>query len=406
MADLRRLDGRSRFTRHLVMLYESIEQAFSNPRVPSNMTLSRIAAKGVLVWTALLLCHLATSQARAQNQDEPAVKKPREKGFGAAGMTIESINEDYNNQLLQIERTRLERLAQLAGTQPPKEASETYELLFRLAVANNLFREAEPVADRVLKSNSKSPLLVFLAETLNIIAEADRGAYEESLADLRKTIAQRAEQKEGGPGSAPLLDTPALLAICEAYYQRLLQGDQFDIARRAFRLIQSEADNPAVKGYCSGRLNQLEMIGKSAPSIEGTDLDGKPVSLAALKGNVVLVVFWASWCSPSATEIEGLDSVYDKYRSRGFRILGIDVDAPSIGGVPPESLTPIVKRFLLDHNVRWPNLINGTGARDYAKHYGVVDIPANFLIGRDGTIIHMDLGRKNLASAIAKTVGS
>jgi thiol-disulfide isomerase/thioredoxin len=368
------------------------------------MTFSRIAAKGILVWAALSLFQAAMSQARAQNQDEPAVKKPTEKRPGPAGMTIQSINEDYNSQLLQIERTRLERLAQLARTQQPKEAGETYEMLFRLALANNLFREAEPVADQVLKSTSNSPAVSFLAHTLNIIAEADRGAYEESLADLGKAVGQKVEGREGSPASSPILDTPALLAICEAYYQRLLQGDQFDVARKAFRLIINEAENTAVKGYCSGRLNQLDMIGKSAPAIEGTDLDGKPVSLSALKGNVVLVVFWASWCLPSSTEIAWLDNVYDKYRDKGFRILGINVDVFSGGAVPPESLVPNIKRFLLDHNVRWPNLINGADERDYAKHYGVADIPANFLIGPDGTIVHLDLGRKNFATVIAKAV--
>ncbi len=118
----------------------------------------------------------------------------------------------------------------------------------------------------------------------------------------------------------------------------------------------------------------------------------------------MLVVFWASWCSPSSAEIDWLDSVYDKYRDQGFRILGVNVDVPSNGGMPAESLMPNIKRFLLDHNVRWPNLINGAGEHDCAKHYGVSDIPANFLIGRDGTIVHLDLGRKNLASAIAKSV--
>jgi len=368
------------------------------------MTLSRIATKGFLVWASLSLCQAAVGQARAQNQDEPAVSTPKVARSGAAGVTIQSINQEYNDQLLQIERQRLERLAQLARTQEPKDAAETYEMLFRLALANNLFREAEPVADQVLKSTSNSPAVGFLAHTLNIIAEADRGAYEESLADLRKAIGQKAERREGGPDSAPGLDTPALLAICEAYYQRLLQGDQFDVARKAFRLLQSEADNTAVKGFCSGRLNQLEMIGKSAPAIEGTDLDGKPVSLTNFKGNAVLVVFWASWCLPSSAEIDWLDSVYNKYRDRGLRIVGINVDVPSGSGTSLESLMPNIKRFVLDHNIRWPNLVNGTGARDYARLYGVTDIPANVLIGRDGAIIHLDLWRKNLDSVIAKTV--
>src|SRR5262249_41795659 len=160
---------------------------------------------------------------------------------------IESINSEYNSQLLQIERVRLERLAQLAGSQDPKEAALTYELLFRLALSNNLFREAEPIADHVLKSTSSSPAVVFFCPTLNIIAEADRGAFEESLVDLRKAVGQKAERHGADQGAASLLDTSALLAICEAYYQRLLQGDQFDVARKAFRLLQSEAGNDAVK---------------------------------------------------------------------------------------------------------------------------------------------------------------
>ena len=193
-----------------------------------------------------------------------------------------------------------------------------------------------------------------------------------------------------------MLDTSALLAICEAYYQRLIQGDQFEAARNAFRLVLKESDNPAVKGFCSSRLNQLDMIGKPAPAIQGTDLDGKPVSLAELKGNVVLVVFWASWCLPSSAEVAWLDQVYSTYQKRGFRVLGINVDALQNDGPKLETVMPNIRRFLLDHNVRWPNLINGTGANDYARAYGVAEIPANVLIGRDGNVIHLDLSRKNL----------
>jgi thiol-disulfide isomerase/thioredoxin len=370
------------------------------------MTFSRIVLNGVLFWATFVLCQVTVGELRAQNQDEPAVLKPKvaQTGSNAPGTTIESINDDYNRQLLELERQRLDRLARLAAGQPSKEASETYELLFRLAVANNLFREAEPVAELVLKSDSSSPAVMFLAHTLNIIAEADRGVYEESLADLRKIAGQKAEQREAGKTSSPVLDTAALLAICEAYYQRLLQGAQFNVARKAFGLILAEGENPAVKGYCENRLHRLEMIGKPAPAIEGTDLDGKPVSLAPFKGDVVLLTFWATWCSACSAEIEWLDGVYSKYRDRGFRIVGINVDTPSGSGSPLEGLIPHVRRFVMDHNIRWPNLVNGTGGRDYAKAYSVNDIPASALIGRDGTIIHLDLSRKNLDSVIAKAV--
>ena len=57
---------------------------------------------------------------------------------------------------------------------------------------------------------------------------------------------------------------------------------------------------------------------------------------------------------------------------------------------------PNIRRFLLDDNVRWPNLVNGAGVHDYAKAYGITEIPSNVLIGPDGTVIHVDLSRKNL----------
>ena len=175
--------------------------------------------------------------------------------------------------------------------------------------------------------------------------------------------------------------------------------------RDCLQLLLKEADNPGVKALCANCLNRLDMIGKPAPAIHGTDLDGKVVSLADLKGDVVLVVFWASWCLPSSAEIAALDQVYSTYRDRGFRILGINVDALQNNSPKLETLMPNIRRFVLDYNVRWPNLINGTGVNDYAKAYGVAEIPANVLIGRDGTVIHLDLSpQKNLSSVVTRTV--
>ena len=169
-------------------------------------------------------------------------------------------------------------------------------------------------------------------------------------------------------------------------------------------MLLKDAENTAVKAFATERLNQLKMIGRAAPAIEGTDLDGKPVSLSGLKGNVVLVVFWASWCLPSSTEVEAR-AVFAAYKDRGFRVVGVNVDTLQNDRPRVESVLPNVRRFLMDNNVRWPNLINGTGASDYAHAFAIVDIPSNVLVGRNGNIIHRDLSpRKNLATAIAKAV--
>jgi len=87
--------------------------------------------------------------------------------------------------------------------------------------------------------------------------------------------------------------------------------------------------------------------------------------------------------------------------------VGINVDTLQGDRPKLEAVLPSVRRFLLENNVRWPNLVNGTGTNDYAKAYGVAEIPSNVVIGRDGTVIHLDLSpRKNLATVVGKAVAS
>jgi thiol-disulfide isomerase/thioredoxin len=362
--------------------------------------IAAVAIAGVCLWRGNLQAQQDAGKARPQ-----LGAGSREAREGGTSETLQSINDEYNRQILQVERQRLQRLARLAASQAPQEATGTYETLFRLAIANNLFADAAPAADHVLKTPTlASPGVRFLAETTHLIALADRGAYDESLAQLRRLVATGGKREPAGAAS-DLLDTPSLLAICGAFYQRIIQGERFDVARKAFQLLEQEADAADVREFSRHRLRQLNLIGKPAPPIEGTDVDRKPFALDQFKGDVVLVVFWASWCLPSSAEVAWLDQVYESNRARGFRIVGINLDTLENGGMKLDTAMPRVRRFLLENNVRWPNLVNGDGAHDYAAAYGVSEIPANVLIGRDGTVIHIDLSRKNLASVVARAVG-
>jgi peroxiredoxin len=370
------------------------------------MTAYRIALFGILCGTNVLMARAAMSRVEPQNGDEPAQPNSKTLDSAGSGESLQSIHEDYARQLLLLERLRLERLGQLASRQAPKDSAVTYEQLFRLAIANNLFTEAEAAAKRILKSPKPAPPVVqFLAQTVDIIASADRGDYDASLAELRSLIEATSERRRSSEASAVGLDTSALLAICEAYHCRLIQGNRFDVARSACQLVLKESDNSAVKAFCTRRLSQLDLVGNPAPAIEGTDLDSKKVSLGELRGSVVLVVFWASWCAPSSTEVAGLDQAYETYQNRGFRILGVNLDTLQNDGPRLDTVMPNVRRFLLDHNIRWPNLVNGAGPHDFAKAYGVSEIPANVLIGRDGNVVHLDLTAKNLDSVVAQQVG-
>ena len=366
------------------------------------MTTSRIALIGLVAGVSLSF-HGAVSVAQQVGSSQARSPQPRDL-VPHGPETVQSITDDYNRFLLQLETQRLTRLTNLAARQSPQDAVQTYETLFRLAIANNLFTEAEPAAVQVLKSpGGSSPTVRFLAHTIKIIATADRGAYDESLAELRKHVGPDADPARKAQVAAAL-DTQSILALLGAYYQRLAEGGRFDVARKAFQLLSDETKNPGLKEFCTARLNQVNLVGKPAPAIKGTDLDGKTLSLAELKGDAVLIVFWASWCIPNSAEVAWLDEIYETYHNRGFRIIGINLDTLQSGDPKLETVLPNVRHFLLDHNVRWPNLINGTGAQDYAKAFGVTEIPSNVLIGPDGTVIHVDLSRKNLSQVVARTL--
>ncbi len=320
--------------------------------------------------------------------------------------SVAAIDSLYQKELDEIERHRLERLATLAGKQAKDEANQTYERYFRAAIAANLFAEAELVAERVLRSKETSSRVILLADVANIMAEVGRGAYEESLASLTSALGERDPARPAPADTvAHPLPLESRLTLLDAYFQRLTQGDQIAIARKAFAIVRERATDPSLKAFASSRLARLELIGQPAPPIIGTDLDGRPVRLADLQGNVVLVVFWASWCQNNAEEVARLDAVYGAYRDRGLRIVGINLDALQDGGKVSDAVRSAARHFLVEYNVPWPNLINGQGDQDYARAYAVSEIPANVLIGRDGNVIHLDLTRSNLDRVIAKVVG-
>jgi thiol-disulfide isomerase/thioredoxin len=365
--------------------------------------LRSIARGGILACLSACLGLAAVGLAQeARKQPEPST--PNVLRPSASDESIKSINDDYNQQLILLDRRRLERLERLAARQNPADAAATYEQLFRLAIAGNLFREAEAAAKAVLSSGSPSLTATALAHLVKMIAEADRGAYDLSLESLQQAVAEREKAAQRGAPRAEL-PTDEIVGICDAYYQRLIQNAQFETARKALQTVLGHTQRPVLKEFLSSRLRRLELVGKPAPVIQGADLDGKPFNLADTKGKVVLVVFWASWCLPCAAEIEALQDLEASYRGRGLQIVGINLDTMQDDGQKLETVLPNIRRFVLDHNVRWPTMINGQGEKDYAKAYGVTEIPANILIARDGNVASIDLVRKNLEPMIARAIG-
>lgn len=308
-----------------------------------------------------------------------------------ASASITAIDRAFEEGVAALERRRLEQLAALAATQKPAEANITYQVYFQDVLEARLYREGEAIAKKVLAGPAEPTAEVaYLAAAVDILAQVDRGDFRQAVESLKRAV----QTKKGVP-DAQVLPITTRVALLELFFQKLVQNDQFTPAREALELIRKNAEAPGVADYAAARLKRLALIGQPAPPINGDDLDGKPYRLADSKGNVVLVIFWASWCLPNAQEIHEFEDFFARYRAKGLRVVGVNLDTAQEGDFDTATILPNVRRFVLDYNVPWPNLLNGPGERDHAAAYAISDIPANVLIGRDGKVIQMDLGRSN-----------
>ena len=135
--------------------------------------------------------------------------------------------------------------------------------------------------------------------------------------------------------------------------------------------------------------------GMQAPDFARPDLAGKPVSLKALRGKIVLVDFWASWCPPCIIEIPHLIALQKKHAGR-FAIVGVSMDDDADSA----------KEVAAKHPFNYP-LVMGDVA--LGKSFGgVLGLPALFLIGPDGKVIanwRGEVAPEEIEKAVAAAVG-
>ena len=125
---------------------------------------------------------------------------------------------------------------------------------------------------------------------------------------------------------------------------------------------------------------------KTAPDFTLTDAKGAPVRLSAYRGRVVLLDFWATWCTGCKVEIPWYVEFQSKYKRSGLSALGVSMDDDGWKSVKP---------FLQQHKINYPTVI---GNWDLGDRFGFRSMPATLLIDRDGRIADLHVGMVDKAA--------
>jgi thiol-disulfide isomerase/thioredoxin len=149
---------------------------------------------------------------------------------------------------------------------------------------------------------------------------------------------------------------------------------------------------------CAFLLSFAPLLRADAPDtskpldLKFTAVDGSSVDLSKLRGKVVLIDFWATWCPPCRGEVPNVVAAYQKYHDKGFEIIGISLDQDK------DAMLAYTKQ----NGMAWPQYFDGKGwSNDISSSLGIHSIPAMWLVDQKGMLVTTN-GRDDLAGQVGK----
>jgi thiol-disulfide isomerase/thioredoxin len=203
----------------------------------------------------------------------------------------------------------------------------------------------------------------------------------------------RAVQKEAQAKYAESHDVDAALGVLEKGAREMLKEfpgkpESYELlmavamqgsADAAHRIAEELAKGDApeeIKGQAKTILKKFEALGKPL-DIKFTAIDGRPVNVQDMKGKVVLIDFWATWCGPCVGEIPHVKEAYEKLHPKGFEIVGLSFDQDKSA----------LENFVKSKEMPWPQYFDGEGwGNKFGKEFGINSIPAMWLVDKKGLL--------------------
>lgn len=233
--------------------------------------------------------------------------------------------------------------------------------------------------------------------TLSKYMEKDKITTEE-FNELKKQAIPEATEDEGK-------DMQKLLKLFIFAQFSLAAKEKMDDPKPAIDTVNEmierlkKAEEPQVQFVVSQierTLKREELVGKEL-EIEGFLLNGDKFDWKSLRGKVVLVDFWATWCGPCIMEVPNMTEMYEKYKDKGFEILGISID---------EDIDEL-KTYIEEAKTPWIILAEKLseekeGITNPSDTYEVMSIPTMFLVDREGKVVSVNARGENLKKLLEK----
>lgn len=153
------------------------------------------------------------------------------------------------------------------------------------------------------------------------------------------------------------------------------------MSRKRFSILPLAALVLLLGTACSS--GPTAIVGNRAPAFGAAELDGEDVSLASLRGEVVLLNVWATWCYPCRREMPSFQSLHRDFSDEGLRVVAVSIDGPGA--------QPAIEKFLREYGITFTVLHDPE--QRVTRAFSTIGVPETFLIDRNGVLVRHWRGR-------------